>query len=38
MLTGFRVYSPSEVDRILGIWGSYYNLPLRGTIGLVKEF
>ena len=23
-----RVYSPPEVDRIWGIWGSYYNIPI----------
>ena len=24
---GFRVYSPPQVDRIWGIWGSYYTIP-----------
>ena len=24
---GFWAYSPPEVDRIWGIWGSYYNIP-----------
>ena len=24
---GERIYSPSFVDRIWGIWGSYYNIP-----------
>ena len=24
---GFRAYSPPDVDRIWGIWGSYYNIP-----------
>ena len=23
---GFRGYSPPEVDRIWGTWGSYYNI------------
>ena len=23
----YDVYSPTEVDRILGIWGSYHNIP-----------
>ena len=34
-----KVFCPPEVDRLWGIWGSYYNIPkaifylLKGTIG-----
>ena len=24
---GIEIYSPPQVDRIWGIWGSYYNMP-----------
>ena len=26
-ISGFKVYSPTLVDRICGIWGSYYHIP-----------
>ena len=41
---GFRAYRPPEVDRIWGIWGTYYhNIPkpysiyLRGTMSSISR-
>ena len=34
-LHALRIYSPPSVDRIWGIWGSYYNIP-KAIFNLLK--